>query len=510
MGQLNFDETIVTKRYGAVATCAMVFNIAIGMGSLTIPQTFADAGLLLSTIFMTLTVFFSWIVSEYVYETLAICCVFIKKGVNYYTRHPEVGDAQGTGAGSSSRSWDSRPLLENGASSRSDVSEGVTDSEVVPKDFEVTRRIEFGMISEILWGPVGHILMYIALILYFLGDIAIYASGFAETMESVIPIFNRGDDADDSDSLKDYYVWCAVFIVLVLPLSLIHLENTKVAQMVMTVLRNAAFLLMIVLELVFIFAYDAPTATWEQVGAKWEFSKLPALFGDVVYSFMTHHSLPNLMAPLDNKRRAKPVMAVAMGGIYVMYFLLAWPSVFAFYNGTEATCTTSTAPIPDTVCALQDMINNNFANFPWAGQFFAYFLGIYPAFIVIFNSMLIVNTCRSNLLQLIRAGLARPRLRWFLMTCLAVVPSWIIAMAVGPSVSTLVDVTGGVLGMFIMFVFPSLFVFFARRQLKETLGVDPALNPYRASLSHFFWVVVVWVWIVFAAVLDVINIVELF
>lgn len=50
-------------------------------------------------------------------------------------------------------------------------------------------------------------------------------------------------------------------------------------------------------------------------------------------------------------------------------------------------------------------------------------------------------------------------------------------------IGVLIDVTGGVLGLFIMFIFPTLFVFKGRQMLKKYTTLDYKKNPHRSYFS---------------------------
>lgn len=57
---------------------------------------------------------------------------------------------------------------------------------------------------------------------------------------------------------------------------------------------------------------------------------IPSLFGACVYSFMCHHSLPSLLAPIRHKSMVSKILSIDYIIICAFYILLAMTGIFAF------------------------------------------------------------------------------------------------------------------------------------------------------------------------------------
>ena len=93
------------------------------------------------------------------------------------------------------------------------------------------------------------------------------------------------------------------FAVLILPLCFFSFENTKLLQYFSMVVRNLAFIVMIILALHHI-ATGSPSSLPSRSNIKFfDLSQLTAVFGASIYSYMCHHSIPGIIAPIRNKNR---------------------------------------------------------------------------------------------------------------------------------------------------------------------------------------------------------------
>ncbi|EUB64894.1 Transmembrane protein [Echinococcus granulosus] len=188
------------------------------------------------------------------------------------------------------------------------------------------------------------------------------------------------------------------------------------------------------------------------------FSNLPKAFGVCVYAFMCHHSLPGVITPIDKKQRLfSSIMLPVYLLIYFCYLLLSGTGITAFDY-------------------IHDLYTLNFvpSNDPtlrpgWLLLLLEYFLALYPAFALSSNFPVLGTTLSNNLIAIFLALLPPGRMvslviRWC-VPFLALIPPILIALAVN-DVGQLVSVTGAFGGIFIMYVFPVVLVFYARRALQ--------------------------------------------
>ena len=117
-------------------------------------------------------------------------------------------------------------------------------------------------------------------------------------------------------------IYLFAFILLLGPFVFFNLSKSKWLQLITAVMRNVAFIMMIVIALVFIGRgnyYIASVAN---------FSSLPNLFGVIIYAFMCQHSLPGMVTPLKRKRGVNVLMLLDYLGIFLYYAALSFSAAF--------------------------------------------------------------------------------------------------------------------------------------------------------------------------------------
>jgi hypothetical protein len=80
--------------------------------------------------------------------------------------------------------------------------------------------------------------------------------------------------------------------------------------------------------------------------ALFDFTELPGLIGVSIYAFMTHHSLPSIVTPIEDKRGLNRLFAADMLTIYCYYVVVCVTAVYAF-------------PL------IQPLYTLNFSNYPF-------------------------------------------------------------------------------------------------------------------------------------------------
>lgn len=108
---------------------------------------------------------------------------------------------------------------------------------------------------------------------------------------------------------------------------------------------------------------------------------MPALLGSSIYSFMCHHALPGLIAPIQNKKNLFAFLAIDYAVILIFYVTLALTAIFAF-------------PI------IEDLYTLNFA--PSIAMTeglkpIGYVLALFPAYTLTASFPIIAVTLRGNL-----------------------------------------------------------------------------------------------------------------
>lgn len=228
---------------------------------------------------------------------------------------------------------------------------------------------------------------------------------------------------------------------------------------------------------------------------------IPSLFGTCVYSFMCHHSIPGLIAPIRDKSR----LFAELSGDYLLigsfYLFLAVTGSFAFAH-------------------LEDLYTLNFI--PGAKQsdlaleIIEYFLALFPVFTLSASFPIIAITLRNNLeilfmsssVQTTNPDTAYSSLCQFLFRrctfpLLAILPP-IIVTYFTDSLASLVSFTGSYAGTGIQYIIPIALVWQARKTCRTILG-QGIVNDYRSPFQSVCWLIFVLVWSCTSVVFVTVN-----
>lgn len=221
-------------------------------------------------------------------------------------------------------------------------------------------------------------------------------------------------------------------------------------------------------------------------------SGIPALFGACVYSFMCHHSLPSLVAPIRDKNGLHPLLSADYLLISGFYLFLALTGSFAF-------------------ATLDDLYTLNFI--PNADQtdivlkFVEYFLALFPVFTLSASFPIIAITLRNNLQSLFLDTAQLNDYNFVLRHCvfplLAILPP-IAVTYFTDSLTSLVSFTGSYAGTGIQYIIPIALVWQARRTCTELLG-QGIVNEYQSPFKSVAWLIFVLVWACTCVVLVTVN-----
>lgn len=217
---------------------------------------------------------------------------------------------------------------------------------------------------------------------------------------------------------------------------------------------------------------------------------IPSLFGTCVYSFMCHHSIPGLIAPIRDKKGLFTKLSADYLLIGSFYLFLAVTGTFAFAH-------------------LKELYTLNFI--PSAKQsdlpleIIEYFLALFPVFTLSASFPIIAITLRNNLEILFMGsnlqttnpdsannGLCQFLLRRFAFPLLAILPP-IIVTYFTDSLDSLVSFTGSYAGTGIQYIIPIALVWQARKTCRTILG-QGIVNDYRSPFQSVFWLLFVLVW----------------
>lgn len=287
------------------------------------------------------------------------------------------------------------------------------------------------------------------------------------------------------------------FICLLGPFTFFNVQKTKYIQMCTILLRWMAFSIMISIAIRRLMVNgpqgDPPLAN--PYG-------MPSLFGTCVYSFMCHHSLPSLVAPIRDKGGLHKMLSGDYMLIATFYLFLAMTGSFAFAH-------------------LEDLYTLNFI--PTAKQsdiflvFIEYFLALFPVFTLSASFPIIAITLRNNLEALFMGTTTQPNgntdaayssfCQFLLRRCafplMAILPPIVITFFTD-SLASLVSFTGSYAGTGIQYIIPVALVWQARKTCRAILG-QGIINDFRSPFQNIAWLIFVFVWSVTSVVLVTVN-----
>lgn len=426
--------------------------------------------------------------------------------------------------------------------------------------YEIETKIELVDMARIFFNDTGRVLFFLCFAIYLYGDLSIYAAAVAKTLRDVIwwvvrvwfshpcvlitvliPIGftvtlkqhvtliwfcfifhstrnsafgNATDDELDAQPcwmnadpvgqwanftrLDCYRLSLIGFISLLGPFTFFNVQKTKYIQMCTILLRWMAFSIMISIAVRRLMVNgaqgDPPVAN--AYG-------MPSLFGTCVYSFMCHHSLPSLVAPIRDKGGLHKMLSADYMLIASFYLFLAMTGAFAFAH-------------------LEDLYTLNFI--PTAKQsdyflvFIEYFLALFPVFTLSASFPIIAITLRNNLEALFMgttstqtngnpdaayASFCQFLLRRCTFPLLAILPPIVITYFTD-SLASLVSFTGSYAGTGIQYIIPVALVWQARKTCRQILG-QGIINDFRSPFQSVVWLIFVFVWSCTSVILVTVN-----
>ncbi|XP_065899907.1 transmembrane protein 104-like isoform X2 [Dysidea avara] len=389
----------------------------------------------------------------------------------------------------------------------------ILDQDIPEKGFEIVKKFEMAQMADMFFNTLGVILYYLCICIYLYGDLAIYAVAVPKSMRTVVCpdykgrryICNESNDTllDYGNSsgcegnwtwvgrdicmgslsyIETYYVFLAVFTLLLCPWTFFNVQKTKILQIVTTITRNLAFIMMIVLALIEIIQGN-------RVGPKaFDFKELPNLFGICIYAFMCQHSLPGMITPMKSKKYVYPMLAADYGLILLFYLVMCYTAVYRFGG------------------KLEDIYTLNFIHDTDVWSPLSYYLALFPVFTLSTNFPIISVTLRENL-KVLGRKLVKGKEYPFVVDrivfpLLAVIPP--IAIAYGTTnVEILVSLTGSFPGVGVQYVIPVALAYFARRKFYKQF--HSYKNKHKSPISFVFVFVAILVWAAASIIMIIVD-----
>jgi amino acid permease len=259
-------------------------NTMMGTGIVTLPYTFANAGLIFGLVCVVIGYFISYIAASFLIEAL--------------------------GSANALQS----PLLKTN------------------NRHSYQRRIELGALLSTYLDRFLQILFNVILLIYLYGVVCIHFVETATCLSTILSVLIYGEIGHVS-----YFLVLVIFFVVCFIFSLKNIANAMVISYIIAALKIVVVLCYLVIEFLGVFWYnefDMETIT--QVDP----TLLPKLVGNVVFTFMMHHSLPGIVYPIEKEFQTQSLMFRNMTYIGILHFVHNLLALLAFGNITNTKCET--------------------------------------------------------------------------------------------------------------------------------------------------------------------------
>lgn len=476
-----------------------IFNLIVGTGALTLPAVFSRAGWVLGLSVILILAFISFVTVTFVIEVMASANAIVTwRQIQHRKR---VMQTLGESGPSNSDSEDT-PLVTA-------YSTSPDRSDTTYRYYIIHDKIEMGQMASIFFNKFGTTLFYLCLAIYLYGDLSIYGAAVAKSMADVACTYQPtnltcNDTIPDSevcwegstlDRTDAYRMFLTIFVLTLGPFVFFNIQKTKYLQLLTSAIRWIAFTIMIVYA-VRKLAIDGVQGNPPLANI----SGIPSLFGACVYSFMCHHSLPALVAPIANKSTLNRSLAFDYVLIASFYLLLALTGAFAFEH-LDDLYTLDFGPRGSGDCSKS---SNIFM------LIIEYFLALFPVFTLSTSFPIIAITLRNNLQSLFLYDDTNYNLclRKLIFPILAVMPPYLIAMST-KDLSKLVGVTGSYAGTGIQYLIPTFLVYYARKKTNKIIGLG-VINKFASPFSSNFWLIFVIVWAIACMFLVSVNFIQIY
>ncbi|KAL0101048.1 hypothetical protein PUN28_018720 [Cardiocondyla obscurior] len=374
--------------------------------------------------------------------------------------------------------------------------------------YDINDKIEMGQMASIFFNRFGTTLFYLCFAVYLYGDLSIYGAAVAKSLADVacthLPKnFTCNDTIPDTEicwedtnfrRLDAYRIFLTMFVSFLGPFVFFNVQKTKYLQLLTSILRWLAFTTMIIYALKSLIVYgprgNPPVAN---------IAGVPSLFGACVYSFMCHHSLPALVAPIANKSKLNRFLALDYTLIAVFYLLLALTGIFAFQR-LDDLYTLDFGPRGLSDCSKSDNIFM---------LLLEYFLALFPVFTLSTSFPIIAITLRNNLQSLFlkEDQVYNSCLQKLVFPILAILPPYLIAITT-KDLSILVGITGSYAGAGIQYLIPTFLVYYARKKTNKIIGLG-IVNKFASPFSNRCWITFVVAWAITCMILVSVNFIQM-
>ncbi|XP_039290171.1 transmembrane protein 104 homolog isoform X2 [Nilaparvata lugens] len=485
-----------------------VFNLIVGTGALTLPAAVLKAGWIVGIAMLCFLAIVSYITLTFVVEAMATANAITQwyKMKRLKRINQGIGDDDDDHDNVDDDDDDVERINDD-----NDENDSMLSSEDAPlysagtlrnfppmpvTFFSIDEKVEMGQMARLFFPKVGQFLFYLTFCLYLFGDLSIYSAAISKSLVDVVCEADRNSSLlkDNEPCFENYNItqktayrlFLSAFLVVFGPFVFFNVQKTKYLQILTSLTRWLAFTSMIALAIRRLLSPSLPHGDPTPA----HLHGVPTLFGACIYSFMCHHSLPGLLAPIHatSKRRLLPGLAADYLLILLFYLTLVLTGIFAF---------------PD----LQPLYTLNFTPRPGDSGYLRavdYFLALFPVFTLSTSFPVIAVTLRSNLQALLSPSTPYC-IRQIIVPAFGVIAPVLLAVVVD-DVNTLVGFTGSYAGTGIQYLIPAFLLISAKSAVPPELARyrNPFASPFRSTT----WLVLVICWSIVCITFVSINLIK--
>ena len=305
----------------ASATCV---NLILATGPFTYPYGYTALGPVISAPLLFLVAVLAYITATYLFEAISI-----SQALQRMERAVEPDELDGR----------TKSLFDETCYKDEAIQEKMNRKDMAVKDseFYIREKVEIGILAErVSYNWVKYSIIVI-LIVYVYGAVALkYVTGAISLQEGMSKIFTGEEGYWTQEYPWTYYIAIAIFGVLSITFSFGDIENSKTLQVVTSIMRIVTVALMAICTIYYWGAdgmNKAPTISWST-----QLSHLSTVFGNTVFVFIYHHSVPGIVYPIRPQSDVGNMFLIAniVGALLLfMEAQLAWYAFSGLPNSCE-------------------------------------------------------------------------------------------------------------------------------------------------------------------------------
>ncbi|ELP86852.1 hypothetical protein EIN_044000 [Entamoeba invadens IP1] len=455
MDSVLFEETPIVKSvplYDGVTCFSILINFIVGTGVFGLPHAFRSSGILLA-ILMSITFFALCSVTAFwMLESLARTC-----GLNSLT------------------------------------SEGRPITQITTVPSSVTKM------GYTYFGPMGKRFVITVLSFFCVGALWMYSSIFSSTTtllawKYIFPAYgtcsaNIGEWAWFDRCHVTYLGFLVIFSILVLPMSFMEIAEQAFVQKFLTLYRFAAIFLMVFTSFISLLS-RTPTRSDEEIidpNTLFNISGFGTAFSIISVSLACHHNIPEIVAPLRDKRQLKKIIFITLLTATSVYTVLGLICSLCFGKKTVSPITSNW--LEYTGC------DGGFGICPdhkirWYGYLIQFIVLMFPLVNLTSEYPLVSATLASNISQL-NSDNTHPNKVSFSAKCLAAFPPLVLA-CIKADLSKIFGLTG-IFGFVLILILPAMFQIFSKKTYRTQFGRHTSQTLFSGvySSTRLAWCVLI-------------------